>query len=162
MFKRVIENVPAIWCVNVVLRMAVVSDVVGVVVVPIGVTPAQKQPQLNAYAHSDSAAHSPSRTHTGKPRRASPRCIWVPPWQPAATQDSPDDDAHPWGKRACVRETGAFATENSYLRDTNLAVIRASDQSHLEIVAPRLPLARGIPLGVDAAIVSLLHANGTC
>ena len=51
--------------------------------------------------------------------------------------------------------------ENVFLRDTNLPGIPSRDGSRLEIVASGLPVHRGIPLGVDATLVSPLHANGT-
>ena len=59
------------------------------------------------------------------------------------------------------REAGGLVRDNALLRDTNLAGIQASDQRRLEIVVSGLPLARGIPLGVDVTMVSPLHSNGT-
>ena len=59
------------------------------------------------------------------------------------------------------REAGARVTENTFLRDTNLPSISSRDGRRLEIVASGLPLHRGVPLGVDATMVSPLHADGS-
>ena len=42
-----------------------------------------------------------------------------------------------------------------------MPAIAATDGRHVEIVASGLPLARGIPVAIDATIVSPLHADGT-
>jgi len=47
------------------------------------------------------------------------------------------------------------------LRDTNLEGIAADDRRQLEVVATGTPLFRGVPLGVDATMVSPLHADDT-
>ena len=49
---------------------------------------------------------------------------------------------------------------NVFLRDLNIDVAHQDDRK-LEVVATGLPLARGIPLAVDATMVSPLHADGT-
>ena len=46
------------------------------------------------------------------------------------------------------------------LRDMGIAGISVQDGRHLEVVATGSPLAQGIPLAVDATMVSVLHANG--
>ena len=50
--------------------------------------------------------------------------------------------------------------ENVLLRDMALPGIVADDGRALEVVATGLPLARGVPLGVDATMVSPLHGDG--
>ena len=55
------------------------------------------------------------------------------------------------------REAGARVRENVFLRDTQLPGIAADDGRRLEITATGLPLHRGVPLGVDASVVSPLH-----
>ena len=59
------------------------------------------------------------------------------------------------------RESGARVQENVFLRDTRLPNIHARDGRRLEIIASGLPLHRGVPLGVDATLVSPLHADGS-
>ena len=46
------------------------------------------------------------------------------------------------------------------LRDLGLANVDGSDARRLEVVATGLPLARGLPLGIDCTFVSPLHGNG--
>ena len=50
--------------------------------------------------------------------------------------------------------------ENVLLQDMALPGIAADDGRALEVVATGLPLARGVPLGVDATMVSVLHGDG--
>ena len=50
--------------------------------------------------------------------------------------------------------------ENVFLRDMGIAGIAPTDGRRIEIVATGLPMARGIPLVVDATLVSPLHCNG--
>ena len=59
------------------------------------------------------------------------------------------------------REAGARVQTDVLLRNTNLEQIAANDGRQLEVVATGLPLWRGVPLGVDATMVSPLHADGT-
>ena len=59
------------------------------------------------------------------------------------------------------REAGARVSENVFLRDTSLPGIDAADGRRLEVVASGLPLYRGTPLGIDASMVSPLHADRT-
>merc|ERR1712163_108988 len=47
------------------------------------------------------------------------------------------------------------------LRDTGLPGIGAADTRRLEVLATGLPLYRGVPLGIDASIVSPLHGDGS-
>ena len=61
--------------------------------------------------------------------------------------------------RIC-REAGARVQENVLLRDTGLPGIGARDGRRLEVVATGLPVFRGVPLGIDASLVSPLHADG--
>ena len=58
------------------------------------------------------------------------------------------------------REAGARVQEHVKLRDLAIPNISATDERALEVVATGLPLARGVPLGVDATMVSVLHDNG--
>ena len=51
--------------------------------------------------------------------------------------------------------------ENVFLRDTAVPNIDPSDGRRIEVVATGLPIARGIPVAVDATLVSPLHADGT-
>ena len=51
--------------------------------------------------------------------------------------------------------------ENVFLRDTGVPSIDPSDGRRIEVVATGLPVARGIPVAVDATLVSPLHADGT-
>ena len=58
------------------------------------------------------------------------------------------------------REAGARVVLNAFLRDTSLPSIAAHDGRRVEILATGLPLHRGVPLAVDATLVSPLHADG--
>ena len=58
------------------------------------------------------------------------------------------------------REAGCRVLENVLLRDMGIAGISAEDGRKLEVVATGSPLAQGIPLAVDATMVSALHGNG--
>ena len=60
-----------------------------------------------------------------------------------------------------IREAGARVRENVFLRDTALPNIDPTDGRRIEIVATGLPLAHGIPIAVDATLISPLHADGT-
>jgi hypothetical protein len=51
--------------------------------------------------------------------------------------------------------------ENLWLRDAGLPGIDPGDGRRIEVVATGLPVARGIPVAVDATLVSPLHADGT-
>ena len=51
--------------------------------------------------------------------------------------------------------------ENVFLRDTALDNIDPNDGRRIEVVVSGLPIARGIPIAVDATLVSPLHADGT-
>lgn len=57
------------------------------------------------------------------------------------------------------REAGARVQENVFVRDMGLPGFASSDGRKLEIVATGLQLERGIPLAVDATLVSPLHCN---
>ena len=59
-----------------------------------------------------------------------------------------------------LRESGARVRENVMLRDTTLPTIDPSDGRNIEIVVTGLPLGRGIPVAVDATVVSPLGAGG--
>ena len=50
--------------------------------------------------------------------------------------------------------------ENVFMRDMGVPGITAQDGRRLEILATGLPLHRGVPLAVDASMVSPLHADG--
>ena len=58
------------------------------------------------------------------------------------------------------REAGARVLDDVLLRDTSLPGIAAHDGRKVEILATGLPLERGVPLAVDATLVSALHADG--
>ena len=58
------------------------------------------------------------------------------------------------------REAGARVVEDFFLRDSSVPVSQR-DGRRVEILATGLPLYRGIPLAVDATLVSALHADGT-
>ena len=59
-----------------------------------------------------------------------------------------------------LREGRARVREDVLLRDTGVPVDPA-DRRAIEIVATGLPIAQGIPVAVDATMVSPLHADGT-
>ena len=59
-----------------------------------------------------------------------------------------------------LREAGGRVRENVLLRDSGILNIDPSDGRKIEIVVTGLPLAHGIPLAIDATLVSPLHANG--
>ena len=59
-----------------------------------------------------------------------------------------------------LREAGARVRERVFLRDAAVPGIVPSDGRHIEIVASGLPFGNGVPVAVDATLVSPLHANG--
>ncbi len=59
-----------------------------------------------------------------------------------------------------LREGGARVRENVTLRDAGIPV-GASDGRQIEVVVTGLPIEHGIPVAVDATMVSPLHADGT-
>ena len=60
-----------------------------------------------------------------------------------------------------LREAGARVREHFYLRNAGMGTISPQDGRHIEIVATGLPLFRGVPLAVDATLVSPLHVDGS-
>ena len=58
------------------------------------------------------------------------------------------------------REGGARVVENQLLREVGLPNVLPSDQRRLEVVAYGLPLHGGLPLCVDATLVSTLTGDG--
>ena len=60
-----------------------------------------------------------------------------------------------------LREAGLRVRERVFLRDTAVPNIDPSDGRHIEVVATGLPIARGIPIAVDATIISPLLADGS-
>ena len=60
-----------------------------------------------------------------------------------------------------LREARARVRERVLLRDTALPGIDPEDGRHIEVVASGLPVAHGVPIAVDATVVSPLHADGT-
>ena len=60
-----------------------------------------------------------------------------------------------------LRESGARVREHVYLRDAALPNVDPEDGGNIEIVATGLCAARGVPLAVDATLVSPLHSDGT-
>ena len=51
--------------------------------------------------------------------------------------------------------------DNVLLRDMALGQIDPADQRQIEIVVTGLPFARGLPVAVDATMVSVLHARAS-
>ena len=60
-----------------------------------------------------------------------------------------------------LREAKARVRENVMLRDTAVPNIDPSDGRRIEVVASGLPVAHGVPVAVDATMVSPLHADGS-
>ena len=60
-----------------------------------------------------------------------------------------------------LREAKCRVRENMFLRDTAEPGIDPADGRRIEIVATGLPMARGLPVVLDATMVSPLHADGT-
>ena len=60
-----------------------------------------------------------------------------------------------------LREAGARVRDNVLLVDSAIAAIDPGDGRRVEIVATGLPYCQGVPLAVDATMVSPLHADGT-
>ena len=58
------------------------------------------------------------------------------------------------------REAGARVVEDVFLRNTSLPGIPGHDGRRVEILATGLPLHHGVPLAVDATMVSPLRADG--
>ena len=66
-------------------------------------------------------------------------------------------------ERVCARvfrEGGARVQEKVFQRYMCLLGVPATNGRRLEVVATGLPLARGVLLGVDVTMVSVLHADG--
>ena len=59
------------------------------------------------------------------------------------------------------REAGGRVLENVHLRDMGIAGVHPGDGRQLEVVATGLPLARGVPLAVDATMIGVLHCDGS-
>ena len=59
-----------------------------------------------------------------------------------------------------LREAGCTVREHFCMRDAGLPSVSANDQRHLEVVASGLAYQRGVPLAVDATVVSPLKACG--
>ena len=59
-----------------------------------------------------------------------------------------------------LREAGARVRENFYLRNAGLPGVTSQDGRSIEIVASGLPLSQGVPLAVDATLVSPLRGDG--
>ena len=64
-----------------------------------------------------------------------------------------------WARVA--REAGGRVRENFYRRDTALPNIDPEDGRRVEVAVTGLPIAHGLPVLLDATLVSLLHADGT-
>ena len=60
-----------------------------------------------------------------------------------------------------LRESGARVREDVFLRDTTLPGIDPSDGRRIEIVATGVPMCHGVPLAVDATVVSPVHGDGS-
>ena len=59
-----------------------------------------------------------------------------------------------------LREAGGRVREHVLLRDTGVTGISPNDGRHIEVVVTGLPIGHGIPIAVDASIVSPLRADG--
>ena len=59
------------------------------------------------------------------------------------------------------REAGGRVRENVFLRDMGVPGIGPADGRRIEVLATGLPLERGVPLAIDATMVSPLHGDGT-
>ena len=60
-----------------------------------------------------------------------------------------------------LREAKARVRERVMLRDSAVPGIDPDDGRHIEVVASGLPVAHGVPVAVDATMISPLHADGT-
>ena len=60
-----------------------------------------------------------------------------------------------------LREAGARVRENFFVRDAPILSIAPTDQRKIEVVATNLPYGRGVPVAVDATLISPLHADGS-
>jgi len=58
-----------------------------------------------------------------------------------------------------LKEGGARVRGPVALRDAGVPV-HATDRRHIEIIATGLPMMHGVPIAVDATMVSPLHSNG--
>ena len=61
--------------------------------------------------------------------------------------------------RVC-REAGARVATNAFLRDMNVAGVRARDGRRIEVLASGLPLYQGQQLAVDTTLVSPVRRTG--
>ena len=59
------------------------------------------------------------------------------------------------------REAGGRVLENVFMRDMGIPGVEQYDGRRLEVVVTGLPIFNGVPLAVDATLVSPLHADGT-
>ena len=59
-----------------------------------------------------------------------------------------------------MKEAGGRVRERVFLRDAALCDVDPADGRNIEVVVTGLPHARGIPLAVDATVISPLHADG--
>jgi len=59
------------------------------------------------------------------------------------------------------RDAGALVREHVLLRDVGIPFCLPQDQRQIEVVATGIPYGQGVPLAIDAILVSPLHANVT-
>ena len=59
-----------------------------------------------------------------------------------------------------LREAGVRVRERVYLNSAAVPGVQPTDGRHVEVVASGLPYGRGVPVAVDATLVSPVHANG--
>ena len=64
-----------------------------------------------------------------------------------------------WARVA--REAGGRVRENVLLRDTALPGVDPTDGRKIEVAVTGLPIAHGLPVLLDATLISPLHADGT-
>ena len=59
-----------------------------------------------------------------------------------------------------LREAGARVKENFAIRDAGIADIDPRDGRRVEVVASGLPVEHGVPVAVDATLISPLRGDG--
>ena len=63
--------------------------------------------------------------------------------------------------RRMLREAGGRVRDNVFLRDLAISSIDPAYHRQIEIVVTGLPFAHGLPVAVDATMLSVLHADGS-
>ena len=60
-----------------------------------------------------------------------------------------------------LREAGARVRERVFLSAAAVPGVDPADGRHIDVVASGLPYGRGVPVAVDAPLVSPVHANSS-